>query len=498
LTRNYDILNSPINYDKIILQLAFIKKKGTILDDFKFINKNIYYDMTQINESKGNILLVDDLPENLQLLSDLLTQLGYTIRSVTSGRMALKTLKVKQPDVIFLDIKMPEMDGYQVCQAIKSDAILQNIPIIFISALDDVFDKVRAFQCGGVDYITKPFQMEEVVARLEHQLTIQRQKIALQAEVKKRQEAEEVLYQSRALLSSVLNTALDGIAAMQAVRHPETGEIVDFRCLVVNPVIAQIFKKSREDLHGRMILKNFLARFQPDLFDRFVQVVEIGEPVEMDFHYPSPANNSRWYHFIAVKLGDGFAITLSDITNRKQMELALQEANRKLEILALLDGLTQISNRRSFDQFLEQEWLRLRRSGQSIALILLDVDYFKNYNDTYGHQLGDECLIKISQTLQNTVCRPADMVARYGGEEFAIILSDTDESGAIVVAQNVHEAIAQLKIPHTTSKVNDYVTVSIGIASLIPHISFTPEYLIQLADQALYQAKQGGRNRYCL
>ncbi|MGL6281530.1 MAG: diguanylate cyclase, partial [Microcoleaceae cyanobacterium] len=192
------------------------------------------------------------------------------------------------------------------------------------------------------------------------------------------------------------------------------------------------------------------------------------------------------------------AITLSDITNRKQMELALQEANRKLEILARLDGLTQLSNRRSFDQFLEQEWLRLRRSRQSIALILLDVDYFKNYNDTYGHQLGDECLIRISQTLQNTVCRPADMVARYGGEEFAIILSDTDESGAIVVAQNVHEAIAQLKIPHTTSQVNDYVTVSIGIASLIPHISFTPEYLIQLADQALYQAKQGGRNRYCL
>lgn len=452
--------------------------------------------MTKNNDTKGNILLIDDLPENLQLLSDLLTQLGYTIRSVTSGRMALKTLRVKQPDVIFLDIKMPEMDGYQVCEAIKSDEILQDIPIIFISALDDAFDKVRAFQCGGVDYITKPFQIEEVVARLEHQLTIQRQKIALQEEIKKRKEAEEVLYQSRALLSSVLNTALDGIAAMQAVRTPDTGEIADFRCLVVNPVIAKVFERSRDDLHGKIILKKFLARFQTDLFDRFVQVVETGEPLEMDFYYP--LSNSSWYHFIAVKLGDGFAITLSDITRRKQMELELQEANRKLEILAHLDGLTQISNRRSFDLFLDREWLRLRRTGQSIALILLDVDFFKNYNDAYGHQLGDECLIKISQTLQNTVCRPADMVARYGGEEFAVILSDTDESGAIVVSQNIHKAIAQLKIPHATSRVDNYVTVSMGIASLIPNTSLTPEYLIQLADQTLYQAKQSGRNRYCV
>ncbi|MEI6443818.1 MAG: response regulator [Nostocales cyanobacterium ELA583] len=115
------------------------------------------------SENKGSILLVDDIPENLQLLSDLLVKLGCTVRSVTSGRMALKTLKVKQPDVILLDIKMPEMNGYQVCQALKADENLRNIPVIFISALDDVFDKVTAFKSGGVDYITKPFQIEEAV-----------------------------------------------------------------------------------------------------------------------------------------------------------------------------------------------------------------------------------------------------------------------------------------------------------------------------------------------
>ena len=114
---------------------------------------------TELTETKGTVLLVDDIPENLQLLSELLIQKGYTTRSVTSGKMALKTLKVKQTDVIFLDIKMPEMDGYEVCKAIKSDSELKDIPILFISALDDAFDKVKAFECGGIDYITKPFQM---------------------------------------------------------------------------------------------------------------------------------------------------------------------------------------------------------------------------------------------------------------------------------------------------------------------------------------------------
>ncbi len=152
-------------------------------------------------EYKGNILLVDDLPENLQLLSSLLLKVGYTVRSVTSGRMALKTLQVKHPDVIILDIKMPDMDGYQVCKFIKNDEKLCNIPVIFISALDDIFDKVTAFKLGAIDYITKPFEVEEVVARLENQLTIQRQQRFLEQEIVKRREAEKVLHQSQALLA---------------------------------------------------------------------------------------------------------------------------------------------------------------------------------------------------------------------------------------------------------------------------------------------------------
>ncbi len=282
------------------------------------------------SENKGNILIVDDILENLQLLSEALLKLGYTVRSVTSGRMAIKTVKVKRPDVILLDIKMPEMDGYQVCRILKADEDLRSIPVIFISALDDVFDKVTAFESGGIDYITKPFQIEEVVARLENQLTIQRQQHLLEKEITTRRETEEVLYQSRALLASVLNSSLDGIAAMQAVRNPETGDIEDFRCLVVNPVIARAFGSNREEMMGKLALKQILSQIQPELFDRFVNIVETGETLQQDFHYES--GESSWFHFVAVKLGDGFSITIRDITARKKAEFKLQRQTESLKL----------------------------------------------------------------------------------------------------------------------------------------------------------------------
>lgn len=459
------------------------------------MNSNILPDM------KGNILLVDDIPENLQLLSDLLIQLGYTVRSVTSGRMALKTVRVKQPDVIFLDVKMPEMDGYQVCEALKADKTLRHIPVIFISALNDVFDKIKGFQVGGVDYITKPFQVEEVVARLENQLTIQRQKKLLEAEIIKRKEAEEILYQSRALLSSVLNSSLDGIAAMQAVREPETGIIKDFRCLIVNPILAKVFERTREEMIGKILLKKLLNRIKPELFYRFVTLVETGQSLEQDIYYP--VGESYWYHFVAVKLGDGFSITIRDITSRKKTELALQEANQKLYQLANLDNLTQVANRRCFDARLHKEWQSFIKQQRPLTLILFDLDSFKAYNDHYGHLAGDDCLFKVAQAVYQCtrhldVRRPIDLVARYGGEEFVVLLVNSDIEVGIKVSQGIQQAIYHLAIPHQYSEAKDIVTVSLGIASIIPTVTLEPDYLIQLADQALYNAKQQGRDRYCI
>ncbi|MEA5535532.1 hybrid sensor histidine kinase/response regulator [Crocosphaera sp. XPORK-15E] len=141
----------------------------------------------------GNILVVDDTPDNLRLLSVMLSEQGYKVRKALNGQTALKTIHQVPPDLILLDINMPSMNGYDVCQKLKKDPVIQDIPVIFISALDDVLDKVKAFEVGGVDYITKPFQSEEVIARIENQLIIQRQKKQLQQEIKERQKTEQTL-----------------------------------------------------------------------------------------------------------------------------------------------------------------------------------------------------------------------------------------------------------------------------------------------------------------
>ncbi|MEG4583459.1 response regulator [Microcoleus sp. MON1_C5] len=277
-------------------------------------------DSDELETCKGNILIVDDLPENLHFLTELLTKHGYKVRCVTNGTMALRTVRNHPPDAILLDIKMPDMDGYQVCEALKSDENTSEIPIIFLSALDQVFDKVKAFKVGGVDYISKPFQLEEVLVRLETQVTIQHQKRQLKEAIERHQQTAEIAYQSRSLLANLLNSSLDGIAAVQAVRGDIAGEIEDFRCLVVNPVFARLLGKKRTELAGEPLLKKLLNHLSPALFDLLVEVVETGELLEGEVHLESDYLG-KCYYLTAVKLGDGCSITIRDLTDLKQSAL---------------------------------------------------------------------------------------------------------------------------------------------------------------------------------
>jgi diguanylate cyclase (GGDEF)-like protein len=331
-------------------------------------------DTYQSQTHRGSILIVDDTPDNLRLLSNLLTKRGYDVRATVSGQMAITVVKAAPPELMLLDICMPQMNGYEVCRHLKSDPITQDIPIIFISALDELANKVEAFEVGGVDYITKPFQVAEVVARVNTHLT--------------------------------------------------------------------------------------LRRLQQQLQEQNLRLQQ-------------------------------------EVCERMNAEAALQAANRELQRLACIDGLTQISNRLYFDQRLRQEWLRLSREKQSLAIILCDVDHFKLYNDYYGHQAGDECLKQVAQTICNQAKRPADLVARYGGEEFVVMLSNTDLEGAVTVAEHIKLAVEGLHIPHAGSQVSSYVTLSMGIANTIPQMQAAPEKLIAAADRSLYMAKARGRNTFC-
>ncbi len=187
--------------------------------------------------------------------------------------------------------------------------------------------------------------------------------------------------------------------------------------------------------------------------------------------------------------------TLIDFSPYKHVETALQKANEELQRLAALDDLTQIANRRRFDERLNDEWCRARRDGLPLGIIIADIDYFKAYNDTYGHVRGDEILYAVAQSISATLKRPMDMVARYGGEEFAILLPNTDLPGAAQVAQEIHKAIEALQVKHRASPVDGHVTLSMGVAARVPRGERSPIAMVESADQALYKAKAQGRNR---
>jgi diguanylate cyclase (GGDEF)-like protein len=160
-----------------------------------------------------------------------------------------------------------------------------------------------------------------------------------------------------------------------------------------------------------------------------------------------------------------------------------------------MDGLTGLPNRRTFDDTLDREWRRLARSNSNLSLIMFDVDHFKLYNDTYGHGGGDQCLRQIAESAIRALQRPADMIARYGGEEFAAILPDTAAAGALGVAEAIRANVAALAIAHEKSLTAAHVTVSLGLATMVPKLDRPPTLLIADADKALYGAKAGGRNR---
>ncbi len=201
---------------------------------------------------------------------------------------------------------------------------------------------------------------------------------------------------------------------------------------------------------------------------------------------------------------DTFIVSIQRTWEHYQLELErrrlladLEHKNKELERLSFLDGLTGISNRRYFDKVFEQEWRRCFRERIPIGLLMADIDYFKLFNDTYGHQVGDDCLKKVAEALNESLLRPADFIARYGGEEFIAVLPHVDVNGTDEVARRMMASIHQLNIPHSKSEASDRVTLSIGMACVVPDRHMKLEKLIETADQALYSAKQSGRNRIC-
>ena len=294
-------------------------------------------------DPKETILIIDDVATNLDILK-LALRCDYEILSATNGKEALEIAFRQIPDLILLDVRMPEMDGYEVAHRLKANETTQDVPIIFVSALNREEDESKGFGAGVVDYITKPIRPSIVKARVRNHLDL---------------------------------------------------------------------KRYRDSL----------------------------------------------------------------------------------KILSTLDGLTGIPNRRYFDDIFQREWYRGVRHQKQISILLLDIDYFKTYNDNYGHLAGDECLRKLVGGLREIGLRTTDLLARFGGDEFILLLPETDANGADCVANKVQEKVKILNIPHAYSEIANHVTLSIGEATTIPSQERSRFDLINYADERLYEAKDNGRNQ---
>ncbi|NJO20582.1 MAG: diguanylate cyclase, partial [Spirulinaceae cyanobacterium RM2_2_10] len=400
-------------------------------------------------------------------LSTLLKEQGYTIQVFERAAAAIAALKQANPDLLLLGTQLCDSSGRELCQQLRANALTGAIPIVFLLDSADKADKLHALEAGALDYLAKPFDLDEALARIRNHLNLQSalklmttQNQLMVEEIQERQRVEIALRRSEEKFAKIFRSSPNPITITR---------LRDGHHLEVNETFCHLTGYAAEEAIGKTAMDLALwvspsARQQ--LFERLSQN---GSVKNYEFQFQTKDGQIRTA-LLSVEVmhlqGEECLLSLSnDITERVQAELALQQANQELQRLATLDGLTQVANRRRFDEHLACEWRRLRREQQPLSVILCDVDYFKLYNDTYGHQAGDACLQQVAQVLGKMLKRPSDLVARYGGEEFAIILPNTTSAGACQVAEAVRAAIADLQIVHVKSTVSDYVTLSLGVAT---------------------------------
>ncbi|MEP0314364.1 MAG: sensor domain-containing diguanylate cyclase [Hyphomonas sp.] len=299
------------------------------------------------------------------------------------------------------------------------------------------------------------------------------------------------------------STADDGLSDASFRSMIEHGtdvvcHIVDRRFTYVSPAAQAVFGWDVKQMIGTDAFASIFPPDLPMLKEMFARIY-LSKENKISRHQVRVVcgdGSTKWVETnVQFELGeDGktrTVLVIRDIADRKKLE-------EELAALALQDGLTGLGNRRSFDQMLDRSWKETLREGGEMALLLLDIDYFKQFNDSQGHQAGDDCLRTVAKCIGQYARRPSDMACRYGGEEFAIILGKAEPNAAIAIAEEVRSSIAALGVPHETSMCGKYLTVSIGVATAVARIGGSirmPESLLQAADHALYKAKEGGRNR---
>jgi diguanylate cyclase (GGDEF)-like protein/PAS domain S-box-containing protein len=442
--------------------------------------------------TSAKVLIVDDTPTNLRLLSNTLIQQGYDVQCAISGELALIGVRANKPDIILLDITMPQMNGFEVCRQLKENRTTCDIPVIFLSALDDSFDKVRAFQVGGIDYITKPFQVEEVVARVANHLALKRaQEAVLQLNAALEQRVEE-----RTQALKQLNLELQ--ASEERFRTVANAAPVliwmvgtDAACQFVNQHWLNFTGCSLEEVLNQGWGNRIHPAERSQYEQHYQTALEQYQPFTLEYRLLDARSEYRWILETSVPLyagGDCVGLIGSgiDIHDRKQVE-------EQLIHNALHDSLTDLPNRLLLMERLELSLNRMNRSRRfHFAVLFLDLDRFKLINDGLGHGAGDCLLVQFASRLVGVI-RPIDLLARLGGDEFVLLLEDINGlQDAIHIANRILE---ELRSPFEIAGREVFLTASIGIVLDAPHYRQGPE-LLRDADTAMYEAKKRGKARY--
>jgi two-component system cell cycle response regulator len=435
------------------------------------------------------ILVVDDAPENRTLLSRILSKDGYSVRTANNGAEAIQTALESPPDLILLDISMPVMDGIDACAQLKLDERTRDIPVIFISAMDDIENKMNAFGAGGVDYILKPFNIKEIRARLNTHLGILRLRTQLQAANLELAERLEELTRSQQLLHE-RERKLD--AFVKAMPNLSFIYDQDGRYLEILANETNLLRALPEDMKGRLLSDLMPPQEAKLMLDAIHRAIETGQTQVVEYKIAVLAGDEHWFE------GRIALMEKDDAGQSKVVFIAVEISERvrlyqEVQRLAIHDPLTGCFNRRHFLILTSQELDRSLRYKRPLSLLMLDIDHFKDFNDSYGHPIGDQILCALVDMCQSQM-RNVDIVGRYGGEEFLILVPETSIEGARKMAERLRTKTEKTKVDTPAGILS--LTVSIGVASIETELEQeqTVDSLIKRADQAVYAAKAAGRN----
>lgn len=463
------------------------------------------------------ILVIDDDRTVRIVLRRAMEQEGYQVEEACDGNEGLDAYMRLQPDIVLLDAMMPVMDGFSCCSHLQLLPGGDRTPILMITGLDDQDSVDQAFEAGAIDYVTKPIHLPVLRQRVRRLLAASRVMAELRQQTERERLLRKVSEQIRESLDleQILNTTVIEIRQLLQVDRVVVYHF-NFESGGYGQVIAEASGSEWIPLLGSTACDAWLEEctgfhqqgntyaipnVQQVIFSSEVSEFLSLHQVKAALTVPISQGDQLWGLLIAHQCSQPRIWNAFEIDSLKQLAtqvtLAIQQAqlHEKIRRLATYDSLTQIANRHRFDEYLETELQRMARNQMPLALILCDIDFFKSYNDTYGHLKGDYCLQQVAKAISQTTKRPADLVARYGGEEFAVILPDTSGEGAMLLAEEILHRVQALHIKHDGSDIDPYVTLSLGVASRTPSPDLFPALLIAAADKALYRAKALGRNR---